>query len=44
MKRTEMNRVIVKRMLVALLMSAASLSWAADAPKKPEPTLEQRIA
>jgi Amt family ammonium transporter len=53
MKRTDFERPVAKRVLlrgglVALLMGAASLSWAADpapaAPKKPEPTLEQRIA
>jgi len=55
MKLTSLNRVIAKRTLAssglaALLVSAASLSWAADptpaapaAPKNPEPTLEQRV-
>ena len=52
MKLSSLTRVMAKRMLLgsslaALLVGAASWSCAADAapaPKKPEPTLEQRIA
>jgi ammonium transporter, Amt family len=53
MNEPSLKRVMAKRMLLsgglaALLACTASGSWAADAaapaPKKPEPTLEQRIA